>query len=258
MKYSLTLVVLSILLVGAGCSSTPNAETDKTSQKDTNTPEIVVDVTTPTSTSDGSEVPSYSNLLLSATPNTNGSVLLEWSPSENENATVRLVRGPQMDPSYPGNYWFQQGKNTSATWINLPEGKNYFRACLFVDGACTEYSDNIEVNIEGGSVPTEFKTGYRVAEAFLANAGDQAKAASFLAPAKKAEVLSLISSLKGIDATNITSNHVTNNVVEATVKNASGEDMKIKLGVDVDKLGKWYVTSVEGLETTKEETTSLY
>lgn len=78
-------------------------------------------------------------------------VKFTWEiPAGAENpASFRLVRGQNEDPALPRSYYFQVlGDKRAITWVGLAPGKQYFRICTFVDNACKEYSNNVEVEVK--------------------------------------------------------------------------------------------------------------
>ncbi len=145
MKVSLpiTLVLGGLLLVGAGCQQAPAPVTD------TSTPPVTTDTsTTPTTTP---EQPA-SDLSLSATSDTRGIVKASWNIPTNlpEDATFRLLHSSSPNVEFPKRaFWTALAKNkTALEWEGVPSGKRHFRICVFVKGACTEYSNEVEVNVK--------------------------------------------------------------------------------------------------------------
>lgn len=131
-----------LILAGAGCGSQEPAQT-KPAETGTQT-ENESPTEKPEETKSG-------DFTLEATPAGKGRVQFTWSAPENARAKdgFRIVRGPQADPRYPGNFWYHpKDATTEAFWINLPKGTQHFRVCAFEQNACTSYSNDVTVTIE--------------------------------------------------------------------------------------------------------------
>ncbi len=89
-------------------------------------------------------------LMLGAEYLGNGSVELWWLvPAEMEGSEFRIVRGPNENPVYPGNYYYHQGSDRrTIVWGNLAPRKEHFRICQFIDGSCVSYSNDIAITID--------------------------------------------------------------------------------------------------------------
>lgn len=61
----------------------------------------------------------------------------------------RLVRGQNENPTQPPGYWFRQpGKARGTVWVKLPKGEQHFRICVYEDGACGVYSNDLVVDVK--------------------------------------------------------------------------------------------------------------
>jgi len=135
--------VAVLLLVGAGCAQVESPALEKQAT------EPVVQNTTDGTTVE--TVVSDDSITLSAVPTAiPGEVLLTWNvPTELESPEgYRLVRSANVEPRFPGSFWFHQGQERRhITWINVPAGRQYFRLCQFKGGECVAYSNQVSVNL---------------------------------------------------------------------------------------------------------------
>jgi len=79
-----------------------------------------------------------------------GTVQLRWDrPDDIENTELRIYRGPENNPGPDHNYWVNPGPNaTEYSWQNLEPRVEYFRICLWQNGICKKFSENISVEVE--------------------------------------------------------------------------------------------------------------
>lgn len=134
-----------LLLAGAGCSQ-PAAETtlptDQTGE--VTTPPVAETQPAPEQTTTG-------EMKLSAEALGGNRVKLSWEfpTGMEEPGSFRLVRGPNEDPALPRSYYFQvNGSKREMTWVGIAPGKQYFRICTYVNNECTQYSNNVEVEVK--------------------------------------------------------------------------------------------------------------
>ncbi len=146
MKKTLSSVAVAslLLLVGAGCAplGTTPPETIP------NPPETITPDDIDRPQEDDAVVAEFD---LTAEVLGSNQVKFSWElPSGMEEPeSFRLVRGPKVDPVYPGGYWYQLlGSKRETTWVSLPTGKQFFRICTFKDNACVAYSNSLEVDVK--------------------------------------------------------------------------------------------------------------
>lgn len=138
-----------VVLVGAGCSPTPQTPPPAAQNQD--------QVSTPPTAENGAMTegqtkPAGSELKLTAEAEGRNMVTFRWElPSGmTEPSVFRLVRDAKPDPVSPGNYYYTvMGSKRSTTWISLPTGKQYFRICTYNtdEDKCDVYSNGVEVDV---------------------------------------------------------------------------------------------------------------
>lgn len=140
----ITMVLGGLLLVGAGCQQGPVPTTSTPSVADINS------ATTPATTTD--QVTVTTDFTLTATSDAYSAVKMSWSTPTDASvtATIRLLHSANPNIEFPGRaFWHGLAKDkTSFEWVGVPSGKRYFRACVFEKGACTIYSNEVEVNVK--------------------------------------------------------------------------------------------------------------
>lgn len=137
-----------LLLVGAGCESNQPAPAT-TTPADTKTTE-----TTPTDTTTGAASTNQPQILnLTATSDNHGQVVMNWTLDGEYTPgdfTVRLLHSAKPNVELPGRAFWQELPNNQAsyTWEGVPSGDRYFKVCKFVFGKCTDYSNEVELNVK--------------------------------------------------------------------------------------------------------------
>lgn len=130
-----------LLLIGAGCQQNQPAA-PVTTTPDTNA----------TATNTETNQSTTETFTLSATSDTHGIVKTGWTAPANlpNSASFRLLHSVQSNVEFPSRaFWTSLTKDkTRLDWVGVPSGKRYFRICVFEKGACTQYSNEVEVDVK--------------------------------------------------------------------------------------------------------------
>lgn len=146
-------ILLAFVLVGAGCAGQTNQDDSNNSVQE----QMEQDVEDAENDEGNSEEnqeetsESESDISLSAEARGEGQVYFEWSIPENMNPErFVIIRDEKVDPVHnQKNYWFRQpGSRRSVTWVNIPSGNYHFRICIIENGECSEYSNDVQVEVE--------------------------------------------------------------------------------------------------------------
>lgn len=139
-KLSVAAVLGGLLLVGAGCQQTPPAIPP------------TQDTETPVANTDTTNQPATTAFTLTADSDANTVVKTSWTAPTNlsNDATIRILHSASPNVEFPGRaFWTSLAKNkTRFEWDGVPSGKRFFRLCVFEKGACTQYSNEVEVIVK--------------------------------------------------------------------------------------------------------------
>jgi hypothetical protein len=79
-------------------------------------------------------------------------ILLNWTTTGISGGGIKLVKGSEPNPSYPGNdYQYFETLGTKNYIWNIADGKTWhFRVCHYVDSACKTYSNDVSITAPMG------------------------------------------------------------------------------------------------------------
>lgn len=131
----LALLTGTLLLVGGGCvqQTVEQTTTEKTDVSATSTP------------ADATET---SGITLEAVAVGGSAVELSWTAPAG--ATLRALHSVKPDISFPGRAFWQdlpKGADTYV-WQGAPLGGRFFRICIFENGSCTTYSNEVGLTVK--------------------------------------------------------------------------------------------------------------
>lgn len=162
------------------------------------------------------------------TGNANGnSISLSWTYSDTNTTAAakyfKVVWGKTSSPTYPlrsgDNYHFITSGENSDKIVNLSDGKYYIRVCLYNNGACSTYSNELIFEINNSAAPAENHDQIVCTEEYSPVCGTNNKTYSNSCFAKKDGVKSYVSG-ECKKPTNATVNHNEQN-------NNTNDDLKI-------------------------------
>ena len=85
----------------------------------------------------------------------NTTIKLSWTLVNSSATTFKVVWGKSQNPVYPNrstdSYHYLVSGETSDTITGLANGKYYARVCIYEDGVCTKYSNEIVAEINNAS-----------------------------------------------------------------------------------------------------------
>ncbi len=160
-----TLLLGTVLLIGAGCANTNTSNDAIDLQPMTKSASDVLNPNMADNSNDSmndermmtpEETPSeeMTDARIRLVGESVGShmVKLEWNVDEGADVSdgFILVRGNTPNPVHNQiNYWWRQHeKSREGTWIKVPSGVQHFRVCILRDAECAAYSNDVEVTVQ--------------------------------------------------------------------------------------------------------------